>query len=1782
MPLSASIVSWEPKKLKTTIARVLAVLLILGSVVAGLTPAANAAVTSAISIQAAPVSLESGTDAGEPSVCSSNTGYSASGSNNLPVTRWGGASSEMHKLLLSQDHLGNILNSAQRDVLITNGMSFGNTMWGIGTSMASFAINMCMIDSFGGAADKIASTIGETLMNSGILTLLVVASLGAVVFRGARGNGVINWRPLVSKVVVLGVFAAMLGGAMASTGGGADGSSAPFKPGFASPGWIVTKTSNVIGSLASVPAAALANGVNGEDIYTSGSNGSASSTLSCDRYLWSMKDKYQGMYGNSAMQMNAGVPLILSNMWEDTGLYTWRTAQFGTTEGSSLDSNSWCRLLEWNSGQQLTNSFDDHFVGTAVRGHIIGSIGANAPAADSPVWKGNAFSPEGDEQVDRSLIAWSACTLNANSDPALQESWSIRKVFLDNDSKNKLKDTGGPEACAKWWGSDAKHENDGIKAFEWPTTTKEVNERTDDRGLQTFINTLHGTSNSQGIIAVNTYMIAALSMLIAFGSISIALLLAKAAMLLMMIFCFVMLISVLFPNARAGKLGSSFKSLLGIIIYVFMIQLLFAIIALITGMLQEAGDAFMNKGDAIHLLWTGLAPLAAIILIHMMFTKVMKLPSPFSIAGGLAWGGLAAGAGGAALASAAGMISRGRRRATDSAMNAGRRAGSAGINKMKASVGLGGGQAGPRRGAATPLTEAQTAGTKGKLGDQEKPGSKSSRRNAGDPSSKANAGGTEIPEGVETGQPNASEVDGSEEARRGAATEGVEQDDIAQNQPSGQDSNEGAQPRSQEPRRKGSPRGRENPATAGRIETEDLATTSLRNSQLGKGAESQIGDGHMTGTERQNLLDAARRERTEAEEWQDAERARMGLPPIDRSAKGRMRQVAAERFAKAKTALRPRQLPRTAAKTMGKTLKYGAIGTGLLAASAFSAPVAGGLLAAYGAKKVIGAAAKKRNAERLRTDTMVDSYRAAQRTGAATPSQSSSNGHEVDPETLQQASQAAQEANAQKSGGASEGTEKRSCPDCLALIVEGTPHTCNPADHGSKNTSSNDGGHPVTSQMPVIGATSSMEPATPASPLPGDQRDGDSQPGRPAVAPSRPETAVASSYAGGRTEGPSLIEQTPVAAAPAQPSALRPRSAEEHAAAVEAERAAVFGESYAPQQPSAHGAHEEPSTYTRLVDGKVPLPGSRAGAQEASVPAAGPSNVSHGTVTEPAVGTGASAPSSAEPAGALKSPAPAGAVKDTGQPARGRRSAMAQSSKQGIEAVNAGAGSIPSAPRRVEFSNSAGTPSAVHAVPAVPSAPLSDPFATPAPSTVNVKAKPSTAGLPPKKEYRSPGGEQVGKPSRVDTVDTRKPASPGAATSANRAASTGRISDPQAPAPSRATTPGSSAERIESPSAPSRIESTGTRPTAPAGAPAGTPSAVASAPVKNERTRPTGPATQPSSPSRIESTGTRVPTHAGSPATGPKTLGPVPSRGNPSPSSGAPAPSSPKAANLPVASGSNSSAASRANGSAAAPTNSPAPSRVESTATAPSGPSTSVAAPSRPVKSMPQAARGSQPLASSRVEGAPVPPTGPSAGATAPSRPSAQKQASSQATAPSRPSRIEGAATRPISAPGSTPAVQKSPVPSRVEGEPIQPARQPEATPAPSRPAPSKPASEREAKLPAPTTPTTPAPQSMAHRDSKRSAGRTAPTESAPGSKTNRGPQLAASSRPTSTGSPQNGSRLEGARADRGESRLGAADDRSPGIQTVRSGRDAAAQDRDETLQQVRRDRASRPQKGKQ
>lgn len=570
------------------------------------------------------------------------TGYTDDSSRFLTTNRWQVGSSSFHGRF-DQFLQTDVITYTQRTITQSQVMMGGNGLYAVTQGILDFSLTLEPLNLLGGQADAVAATIGEALLkNSPVVVGLVVLIVAGVIFSMAR-NPNRPWKRLVSIVGVVALFAVMIAGASASTGGTGAADGEEFRPGLMSPGWFATKINDSITTIATVPAQAL--------VLANPIEGSASPEgTGCYAYLGNLSDRYE-----ASASSGASIPLIISSLWDASGLSVWKQTQYGSkaydeATGATYGDEVFCHQLDWQSD---VSSVEQAYV-------TFGTLSAAKTAGYKS--KSAAWGAEDNDQRDRSLIAWAACENDGRGN------FTVRTGFAKGGDWIKSSD------CVNWWTEDSA--DTGLGAFNVGGKSSDVTDKTDDAAVINFIQTLHGNDTNAGLLLIWTYVISAFLIMLIFGGLGIAIVIAKFAGVVMIVSVFfVLMMSLLAKQDMGSKLMQYLKTYLGFSVFAFGATLILAMITILSKMISGTGNTVFGQGSIMALIWIGLSPVIATWMLHLIFTKLLKMPSVFKPSSAMAWGAAGGAVGGALGQSLARREGRAGSIARNMAGRAGRRAG---------------------------------------------------------------------------------------------------------------------------------------------------------------------------------------------------------------------------------------------------------------------------------------------------------------------------------------------------------------------------------------------------------------------------------------------------------------------------------------------------------------------------------------------------------------------------------------------------------------------------------------------------------------------------------------------------------------------------------------------------------------------------------------------------------------------------------------------------------------------------------------------------------------------------------------------------------------------------------------------------------------------------------------------------------------------------------------------------------------------------------------------------
>lgn len=625
-------------------------------------------------------------------ICSTSAAATTTATDNLlPVNRWSGAIGNEHTRLPGGliSSVTNAPNTINRSIFVGGMTSIGAAEWQLGVATTGAASQFCFANTVGQDANSLAATLGNAVSSSGLVAILAVVGFLAVLWKASRGRES-PFRQVGKILIVVGIFSAMVAAATASApstpswahhlGLTNASSSSTGPPGFFSPAWFITTAYNAISNIAAAPASAIASGANSITGGAGQSAISAQDPLSCDWYTQELIAEYQATYTNANSYAYV-VPTSLNALWMQAAIPAYTSEQFGNN--NNFGPLVYCHLLEDQAGISPATQMKVALASGALSGDP-NLASFPKPLTTSLAWNGAITN----NQEDESMVAWAACQSPNSAAGFVPTEWNLATgstvpsawttVTNPNIQQGTNADTtvsgadcqvfwsanapatggqfgdaasGGPftsPSGAPWTGQNSNPDYSVFNFGDNPTTIAGAsNASVSGQEIGNFLSNLHGTSNASAMATSFIFLLSSTVIMIIFMVLGLAVIIAKLGLLLSMTLMPVMLLLALMPGGSGnGKLGAYCKHLFGLILFATSAGILLSMISVITGMLADIGVAAAGQGSLFALIWVAIAPVTAVVVIHMFFTKVLKSPSPFKPSSAMAYGAALGGFGG--------------------------------------------------------------------------------------------------------------------------------------------------------------------------------------------------------------------------------------------------------------------------------------------------------------------------------------------------------------------------------------------------------------------------------------------------------------------------------------------------------------------------------------------------------------------------------------------------------------------------------------------------------------------------------------------------------------------------------------------------------------------------------------------------------------------------------------------------------------------------------------------------------------------------------------------------------------------------------------------------------------------------------------------------------------------------------------------------------------------------------------------------------------------------------
>lgn len=557
-------------------------------------------------------------------------GETATSTDWLPVNRWSDATSSFHSRL-DADAWNDVAEKVQRNGVSSTAMAGGNAMWSMSSSVLYASGSFCPMQRLSTHMDEVVGKLGKALNTSGVIALFIITGLISVFVRYHKHEiplGQLLFE-IVKTGVITGVIIVMINGASAS-------SVSRGYIGAGSPAWWVATTNDAVNKVTGKVANAWENNgvieIGYEPVY-GGDPLPEYDVYNCKKYVKWLKATYKRKWSSTSGYELAN---MVSGMWEASALPAWASQQFGTD--NPYTDHMYCFALESKRMAAVQNS--------DVRDYGISQESSWGKGKSSEKWYSNArtssmFTGETVKE-DKALVGWAACKPVSFEKAEVRDEWN-------KDSKKKVPN----KICTEWWAHDGG-EMASLEELNWQDSVEETFSNSgDNAGQANFISSLHGKGGSSSIISNVSFAVGSGIDAVVFVALAAIQAVGKLVLCFMIVGLFMSMFKMLLPGSSSETFKKAAKRILGAAFAASGVSVIIGFVCIIAQVIIELAREMFSPGSVGIMIFSAFAPAIGVIGVHFIF-KLMKLPSPFTVKGSMAWGqGISSGAIGGALAGGA-------------------------------------------------------------------------------------------------------------------------------------------------------------------------------------------------------------------------------------------------------------------------------------------------------------------------------------------------------------------------------------------------------------------------------------------------------------------------------------------------------------------------------------------------------------------------------------------------------------------------------------------------------------------------------------------------------------------------------------------------------------------------------------------------------------------------------------------------------------------------------------------------------------------------------------------------------------------------------------------------------------------------------------------------------------------------------------------------------------------------------------------------------------------------
>lgn len=381
------------------------------------------------------------------------------------------------------------------------------------------------------------------------------------------------------------------------------------------------------------------------------------------------KDFWEGSKKDKNLDPKAKTPAktvktAMNDAWSDVLRKASGKADYDVVRGAK-SFEDWCsnKRTQKNDGNNLEKeaNLQARWAVYFLKNLGVNSVGGSLANVDMTMNNlrhrtGEKFYTEHDAMADQYANALKSKHSDLNVEETKKNFKNVLNLAYEDDTQYKFHFTGtaqpafcqllqlDPSTGGDETSSSLTTDNPNGEPFDWAPSdggalAKLVDKGSAGEGAASFIQSVQSPTWGAGLYGIAVlYLLSSAIIFAIFTAMGVSILIAKAALMLMMLALGLMLIPAIIPGVNTGeKFKKVFITLIGFSGVAAVMMLAVSVVTIISKVMVDVGVGILPANSSFSVLWAGIAPGATIIGLNMLLKKI-GMPSPLSVKGALSWG----------------------------------------------------------------------------------------------------------------------------------------------------------------------------------------------------------------------------------------------------------------------------------------------------------------------------------------------------------------------------------------------------------------------------------------------------------------------------------------------------------------------------------------------------------------------------------------------------------------------------------------------------------------------------------------------------------------------------------------------------------------------------------------------------------------------------------------------------------------------------------------------------------------------------------------------------------------------------------------------------------------------------------------------------------------------------------------------------------------------------------------------------------------------------------------